>query len=126
MDPLESAIRDALVNGRLPCERAFALASRLGIPVRRVGETADGLDVRISRCQLGLFGFEKDEPGSVAAAPRVSGSLREAIETRQSGEKLPCAAAWAIAAALDLRKLDVAAAAESLNVRVSHCQLGCF
>jgi hypothetical protein len=126
MTELEPAIHETLVNGRLPCEGAFALATRLRIPVGRIGETADRLGVRISRCQLGLFGFEPDAPGRVTASPHVEGPLREAIEARLIDGRLPCAAAWAIAAALERSKRDVSAAAEALRLKISRCQLGCF
>jgi len=126
MDRIESELAGALVDGRLPCKRAFALASRLDVPPRRIGEAADRLDVRVSRCQLGLFGVGADDAGRVGPAPQVADALRQAIEGRRVDGELPCAAAWTIAKAFGLAKLDVANAAEALHIRVSHCQLGCF
>ncbi len=126
MDPLERAIHEALIGERLPCERAFALASRLGVAPIRIGEAANRLVLRISRCQLGLFGFEDDEPGRMSPAPHVLDPLREAIQARRVEGKVPCAAAWETAAAFGLPKLEVADAIEGLGLRVSRCQLGCF
>lgn len=126
MDELDPAIRSALVNGRLPCEDAFTLATKHHIPAGRIGEAADRLGIRISRCQLGLFGFEAQAPERVAAASHVGAALREAIEALLTEGKLPCAAAWTIATALGRPKLHVSAAAEALGVKISRCQLRCF
>ena len=48
-------LRELATDGRIPCARAFALARELGVPLRRVGEVADGIGVRITACQLGCF-----------------------------------------------------------------------
>jgi hypothetical protein len=52
---LEQAIRDRVINGRLPCAEAWLIASQLGIPKIKVANAAEKLDVRISQCQLGAF-----------------------------------------------------------------------
>lgn len=58
-ETLKAAIEDSLAQGRLPCERAFAIAERLGVPVGRVGAACEAMEIRISDCQLGCFGRRK-------------------------------------------------------------------
>jgi len=52
---LQAAILAGLEEGQLPCARAWAIAHRLGLERREVGQAADALGVRIGRCQLGCF-----------------------------------------------------------------------
>ncbi len=52
------AIVEASRDGRIECGKALALASELGVSARVVGETANKMGVKISRCQLGCFGWK--------------------------------------------------------------------
>lgn len=52
---LQEAIAAGLVKGQLSCARAWAIAKRLGLERREIGQAADALGVRIGRCQLGCF-----------------------------------------------------------------------
>jgi hypothetical protein len=52
---LEGAIRNAMEDGRLPCEKAFQIAHDLNLSKRKVGEACNRLKIKISRCQLGCF-----------------------------------------------------------------------
>ena len=107
------------------CAEAFRIAEELDATPAAVGETADTLDVRLTHCQLGLFGYcERKSVVEPAAevAPQVEQAIREGLIL----DRLPCAAAWAIAARFQMPKLHVANAAEKLGVRVGQCQLGAF
>ncbi|MCX6093197.1 MAG: hypothetical protein NTX23_10105 [Candidatus Bipolaricaulota bacterium] len=97
------------------------------MPTRAIGGAADRLGIRVTECQLGLFGYEvygeKRWILRLAAIPRT---LEEAIRAAQAGGRLPCAAAWRLADDRGLPRLLMGSVAETLNVRVSECQLGCF
>jgi len=56
---LEEKIKSSLINGRLPCPAAFLIAKDLNLELKEVGEAVDKLDIRVSDCQLGLFGKPK-------------------------------------------------------------------
>ena len=74
---LESDIRKHLIDGKLPCVLAHRMAANHKISPLDVGAAADRLDLRISCCQLGLFGYgafgAKQASMDVKAIP--SGSL---------------------------------------------------
>jgi len=53
------AVRQAAAGRRLPCAAALAVAARLGVEPRVVGETANALGIKIVDCQLGCFGGGK-------------------------------------------------------------------
>lgn len=130
MQELSEAIRRHLDSeGALPCAMAFRVAEELGIVPSNVGQAADDMDVRLSHCQLGLFGYGPKAEGRhkvVQAAAFVETGLAQAIHDGLAGGRLSCAAAWEIAAALNIPKMDVAAAAEMLGVKIARCQLGAF
>ena len=126
---LAEAIRSTLVEGRLPCDEAFRIAKEQGVPPAKVGRAADELEIRVSRCQLGLFGYGPKEEGKhriVEPLPAVPPRLSEEIRTRLQEGRLPCATAWLVAKRLGMSKLEVSGAAEALGIRVCCCQLGCF
>ncbi|MEJ5359622.1 MAG: hypothetical protein WHT06_13220 [Desulfobacterales bacterium] len=122
---LEEALRREAPEGRLSCERAFALAERFAAAPLAVGRAADRLGVRLVRCQLGLFGYQPEKK-IVRPAPRVEEALEQAIRDACVEERLPCRAAWEIAARFGLPRLAVSAACEALAVRIKPCQLGAF
>jgi len=127
MDKIEEAIRAALVNGKLPCTQAFRIADEQQIEPLVVGQNATQLGIRITRCQLGLFGYEDlGNKRIVQEMPDVPPALERAIRSRLVSNKLSCHAAWEIACELDLPKLHVSSAVETLGIRFSSCQLGCF
>ncbi len=127
MDKIEQAIRAALVNGKLQCAQAFRIADEYQTEPLVVGQLATRLGIRISHCQLGLFGYEDlGNKRIVQEMPDVPPTLARAIRSRLAGDKLSCHAAWEIACELDLAKLHVSSAVETLGIRFSSCELGCF
>jgi hypothetical protein len=118
-------IRRRTIKGDLPCAVAFNIAATIGIDPSRVGHTADLMNVSLSKCQLGLFGYT---PNKKIVAPRTpeKAAVTDAIRRGLVNDRLPCATAWNIAADCGISKLAVANACEALNVKIKPCQLGAF
>ncbi len=127
MENLQNKIKDAATGGRLSCPNAFRIAAELGLSPLEVGKEATRIGIKISRCQLGLFGYEDlGSKSIVKPMDNVLPVLKQAIESRLVSGKLPCRAAWEIAANLKIGKVQVAAAADALGIKITACQLGCF
>ena len=124
-EQVAAAMRERAPEGTLRCAEAFRIAEQLDATPAAVGETADTLDVRLTHCQLGLFGYG-ERKSVVEPAPEVAPEVEQAIRDGLILGRLPCAVAWAIAARFGMPKLHVANAAERLGVRISQCQLGAF
>lgn len=122
---IAARIKDSLTEGRLLCASAFKIARRLEVSPQQVREMADELNVKISRCQLGLFGYGS-EGKPLEPMQEVEGKLEARIRCRVVEGELPCATAWDIASELTMKRIDVARAAEGLGIRITQCQLGCF
>lgn len=54
-EPLETAIRSRLENGRLPCRSAWDIAKDLELGKMEVASACEALQIKISNCQLGAF-----------------------------------------------------------------------
>jgi hypothetical protein len=52
---LGDAIREELVNDRLPCKTAWEVAERFNIPKMRVSAACETLGIKIKPCQIGAF-----------------------------------------------------------------------
>ena len=112
-------------KGKLSCAAAFSIVTELKVLPRNVGIAIDLMEIRISRCQLGLFGYEDKKP-AFAPAETIDDGLKDAIENGLVDGRLPCKTSWEIADACGVPKMHVSAACELLKVKISSCQLGSF
>jgi hypothetical protein len=124
-DDMKRVLRD----GQLPCAVAFDEGQKRGLTAAQIGEWADANEVRVSHCQLGLFGYGPKAEGKhkiVRPTEIVKDDLAAALRAHAREGRIPCADVWAVAAAAGIARLEASAAAEGLGLRVSQCQLGCF
>ena len=113
------------LHDQVPCADAESIVWELAFEMREIGRTLDVLGIRISRCQLGLFGY--DERGKIVqAAESVTPELQQALRAALVAERLPCSAAWEIARRLGVSRSAVASAGEALGIKIKPCQLGAF
>ena len=122
---LAEAIREGAEKGQISCARVFTIASEAGVSPSEAGKAVDLLEIKLTKCQLGLFGYR---PGKsiVKPAEQVSPELAAAIRGRLLDGRLPCSQAWQIAEEMKLKKMDVSSAAEALGIKIKPCQLGAF
>ena len=125
-DPsVEKAVKELARDRVLSCAVAVGIAGDLNIAPAEVGFAMDRLEIRITKCQLGLFG-NIPIGKIVKPAEEVDRKLKNAIESALVDNRLPCAAAWDIAKRLRIAKIKVSSACEALKVKISKCQLGAF
>jgi hypothetical protein len=123
---IDSALREALHGETaLPCAVAFEIAARLGAQPAGIGAAADRLNIRLTKCQLGLFGYTPAKK-IVEPAAVVEPEFEQAIRSKLTGGRLACRDAWDLAQAFRRPKLAVSAACEALGVKIKPCQLGAF
>ena len=126
IDPVvQEKIKANLKLGQLACAVAFEIAKELALSPAEIGKSADILDLKLNKCQLGLFGYEPDKKNVKAKAPE-NPTLEEAIRNSLVDGKLACSDAWGIANRFQLPKKAVSGACEYLNIKIIHCQLGAF
>jgi hypothetical protein len=118
-------VRKKMSEGTLSCGAAHVIAEELGVAASEVGITLDLLEVRIGKCQLGLFGYG-EKKRIVKPADKVEPELQKEIENSLVDGRLPCKAAWDIAEKFKMKRLDMANACENLRVKINSCQIGSF
>jgi hypothetical protein len=126
---LHQVMLENLVDGQLPCNHAFAIAQMLDIEPLQVGFAANEAEIRISRCQLGLFGYGPKAEGKhkiVHPMEDVPERLAARLRTGANGENITCKVVWDAADKLGYKRIEASSAVEAMGLKVSRCQLGCF
>jgi hypothetical protein len=125
-DPLiKEQILKRTKKDEIACAVAFEIADKLGVKPSEVGKTADLLEYRLVKCQLGLFGYK---PGHKIIEPELpeNDKIVDAIKDGMINDRLSCKAAWDIAARFDVQKMNVSRACEAIRIKIKPCQLGAF
>jgi len=123
------AIEAVLTDGKLPCPAAFAIAKELAVTPQAVGNAADLMNVHLSRCQLGFFGYPAKQGYAEAnvADLDIPEGLPEAIqEAQDSAGNVSCADLWELAATYAVSRILVGYVTDRLGVHVTPCRLGAF
>jgi hypothetical protein len=120
-EALQQEIRDRCIS----CAAAHRVAEGLSRSPAEIGLALDLMEVRLTRCQLGLFGYTPQKR-IVKAADQWHPSLENDIRNALRDDRLPCLVAWTIADRRGLSRLEVANVCEALGIKVRPCQLGAF
>ena len=112
-------------NEKVPCAVAFKIAEALQISPETVGKTADLMNYKLMKCQLGLFGYQ---PKKKIAKPQdgIKADVKDAVSNALVQGRLSCKRAWDIASRLHVGKMTVSGACEAMGVKIKDCQLGAF
>ncbi len=124
-EKIARALEKRTADSKITCADASDVADGLGAAMKEIGLAIDLMEVRISKCQLGLFGYGSQKM-VVKPAEVVQGALEKAIRGALVNDRLPCAAAWSIAKTFGIPKMAVSSACEALKIKVKPCQLGAF
>jgi len=123
---LQAAIAKRVSTGdEIPCAIAFDIAQQLEATPEEIGRTIDLLNIRLTKCQLGLFGYQPNKKivtPTKTIEPQIEVSIREALVDNS----LSCRKAWEIAFQLGRRKMIVSSTCEALSIKIKPCQLGAF
>ena len=127
-DQIAKAIREKSPGRELACGMGEKISKELKVDISEVGITADLLEMKIKKCQLGLFGWGKkpNHGKDIHAADSVSVEMKSALEEVAENGGVTCAALWAIADRLGKGRKVVSAACDTLGLKIRACQLGAF
>jgi hypothetical protein len=124
-DPeIAEALRNASEKGTISCAAAAKMADYLRKDMATIGVHLDLLNIQLTRCQLGLFGYPQGRivNAALAAPPDIEQAIRAALREG----RLPCIDSWEIARRFAVPKMEVASICEALKIKVKPCQLGAF
>ena len=134
---IQQEITKLINNNRLPCKAAFKIAKKLGVSAEQVGKTADLINCRLIGCQLGLFGYKTknnkampegsaDDNLEKGLKKDLAKDLKKAITDRLVHEKLRCKDCWDIASRFKISRIAAGRLCNSMNIKITECQLGAF
>ena len=125
-DPeIKQALHQQIVDGKIGCAAAHAIAAELNVAPTEIGIAIDLMEARIQKCQMGLFGYQ---PQKCIVKPAVnpSSEIETAVKAHLVEGRIACKKCWEIAEQLGTKKMDVASVCESMQVKINKCQLGAF
>lgn len=124
-EDLKNEIIEHAKNKSISCKKAEEIAAELGCSLEETGRTIDILNIKITKCQLGLFGYGETKK-IVQPAKEVAPEVKEKITAALKDGNLSCAAAWEIASELNIPRMKICADCEAMEIKVKPCQLGAF
>lgn len=122
---IASRIREVVTDNTISCAGAHKIAEDLNVTPGEVGITVDLLEFKISKCQLGFFGYGKNRK-LVKKAEDVNPDIAKSIEAVLVDGKLTCKIVWDLADKSGMARIDFAGICEKMGIKVSSCQLGAF
>jgi len=127
-EQIAKAILEKSPGGELACGVGEKISKELKVSISEVGITADLLEMKIKKCQLGLFGWGKkpSHGKDVHVADSVPVELKSILEEVAENGGVSCAALWVIADRLGAERKVVSTACDALKLKIRKCQLGAF
>ncbi len=124
-ETIAAKVKEKVSENKISCSEAHSIAAELNVDPGEVGIAIDLLEVRIIKCQLGLFGHGKEK--KIPALPdTIDPGIERAITSALVNGLLACSAAWDIAKRFNVPKAMVSAVCEKMKIKISPCQLGAF
>ena len=122
---IAEAIKQKVSNYNITCAAIHKISEDFKVSPPEVGTVADLLEIRLIKCQLGLFGYAKKKK-IIEKQENISHKLEKKIKESIISDRISCLSCWEIAKKNGCSKLDVSNACETLNIKISLCQLGAF
>ena len=112
-------------NNSITCASAFKLAELLGIPYFEVGFYADFLNLKLSKCRIGLFGHGKGVK-LIKKLDTIDNSIEKSVDTFIDNERLSCENVLKIADELKINPIIVGSVCQTKGIKIKNCCLGAF
>jgi len=104
-------------EGKLTCLKAFKVARLIGKKPSEMAVVTKKLNIKITNCELGVFGKLKFNDADFTLYKNMSNKL-------DINKKIECKSAWNYAQKSTLR--NVGSTTKNTDLEVTYCQLGCF
>ncbi len=123
---IAAEVQHVVEHGKITCVQAHQIAAKLEVSPVDVGKTCDLLEIRIAKCQLGLFA-KRETPDSRVRLEDLPAAVLASLENlRDTDTSLSCRNAWELADQQTVLKGVVGAACDALEIKIVECQLGTF
>ena len=127
-EKIAEEIRTQLEDSQLSCVKAHLIAKQFEVSPAVIGHTVDALDIRLTKCQLGLYGYRNkqgwDEAGVMDMV--IPEDFAKILRYKAAEEELTCLKLWGLAAEYGVSRMQAGYITDKLDIRINNCQLGAF
>lgn len=106
-------------DGKLSCLKAFKVARLIGVKPKEMDAITKSLNIKITNCELGVF-------GKLRFTDLDDNIYNKLSENFNQNKKVECEVAWHAAREKGASLKKVGSTINNSDIRVTHCQLGCF
>ena len=106
-------------DGKLSCLKAFKVARLIGVKPKEMDAITKSLNIKITNCELGVF-------GKLKFSDMDNNIYNKLSENFNQESKVECQVAWYTAREKGASLKKVGSTINNSNIKVTHCQLGCF
>lgn len=106
-------------DGKLSCLKAFKVARLIGMKPKDMAAITSSMNIKITNCELGVFGKLKFSELDNNIYDKLSRNLNHE-------KKIDCEVAFYTARDKGLSLKKVGSAINNSDIKIKHCQLGCF
>ena len=124
MKQLDETQKDLLLTnldseGKLSCLKAFKVARLIGVKPKDMDLITKSMNIKITNCELGVF-------GKIQFSDLDDKIYNKLSENFNKTKKVECEVAWYAARDKGASLRKVGSTINNSDIKVTHCQLGCF
>jgi hypothetical protein len=128
-EKIAERVKSHLSDEQLSCTAAHRIAAQFKVTPAFIGHIVDAIDIRLYKCQLGLYGYPNKRGWADAGVTEMAipEEFTRAIrdETNEDNE-ITCAQLWKLAAEYGISRMQAGYIVDTLGTRIIKCQLGAF
>lgn len=124
-ETIAEKIKEKTENGYLSCAVAFKLADQIGLSSGEIGHYADALDLRLTKCRIGLFGHGKGVK-LVKKLESVDAVLESRVKEFLNNGRVNCEYVLKIADEFKISPVKVGSVCQTKGIKIKNCCLGAF
>ncbi len=122
---ISKKVMDESQNNSISCTAAFKLSKLLDIPYLEVGFYADSLNLKLSKCRIGLFGHGKGVK-LIKKLDTIDKNIEKRVDTFLDDERLSCENVLKIADEFKVSPVIVGSVCQTKGIKIKNCCLGAF
>lgn len=122
---LEQKLASSVKDNKISCAQAYRISDELNMLYSDMGSQLDQLEIRLTTCQLGLFGYGPEKK-RFDPDIEVTEKMKILIQKNQTDQCMSCSKCWKLAESLSISRLEMGSVCEKLGIRIKPCQLGAF
>jgi len=122
-------LQEKTKNGIMACATAFDCTKKLNQTRQKTGIYLDILEIRLEKCQIGLFGHggEKEKGKKfLKLTDTEKKEIKSILDDNMKNDFITCSEIWALAEKTGTKRMKISTCCEESGIKIKGCQLGAF